>query len=206
MGKNKIVKGADWAVRREEILVLAAALFAERGPDRVSMRDIATAADMHMSTIYHYFPNKQQLYGDVCDWAFEYSSALSISSLEGNEDSLGKLRRYVIANVQFLVEKGAAVRILEMELLFHTSNPTSKYPAIMVAPVARLASLLVMIDPPLLSHFSPEKLACVLWEVIYGISRYSAANARVTSHCGDDIDVPSVVEDVWEVIRKILSL
>lgn len=46
---------------RRHIADVAAALFAERGYDAVSMADVARAADVSDQTVYNYFPAKQDL-------------------------------------------------------------------------------------------------------------------------------------------------
>ncbi|MEN0067375.1 MAG: helix-turn-helix domain-containing protein [Myxococcota bacterium] len=45
----------------DALLAAAARLIAERGVDRVSMTDIATASDMSKAAVYRYFPNKAAL-------------------------------------------------------------------------------------------------------------------------------------------------
>ena len=43
---------------RERLLAAAEACYAERGPTRTTMSDIATKAGVNRSTVYYYFPNK----------------------------------------------------------------------------------------------------------------------------------------------------
>lgn len=43
---------------RERLLAAAEACYAERGPSRTKMSDIALKAGVHRSTVYYYFPNK----------------------------------------------------------------------------------------------------------------------------------------------------
>jgi AcrR family transcriptional regulator len=47
--------------RREQILQTAGALFAERGFERTTTKDIARTADISEGTIYKYFENKQAI-------------------------------------------------------------------------------------------------------------------------------------------------
>ncbi len=54
------------AVRRA-ILDAAAQLFADHGVDRVSLRDIATAADVHLALIRRYIGNRDELVSAVFD-------------------------------------------------------------------------------------------------------------------------------------------
>ncbi|WP_062997489.1 TetR/AcrR family transcriptional regulator [Nocardia jinanensis] len=54
--------GADLPLNEEEarerLLAAAEACYAERGPSRTKMGDIAHKAGVHRSTVYYYFPNK----------------------------------------------------------------------------------------------------------------------------------------------------
>ncbi|MDN4640796.1 helix-turn-helix domain containing protein [Agreia sp. PsM10] len=60
--------------QRELIADAAAALFAERGFDAVSMAEVARAADVSDQTVYNYFPTKPDL---VLDRADEYRTLYS---------------------------------------------------------------------------------------------------------------------------------
>lgn len=51
--------------RKEEILDVAAALFAERGFDAVSLSDIAAAVGLSKATLYHYFSRKEEILGTI---------------------------------------------------------------------------------------------------------------------------------------------
>jgi AcrR family transcriptional regulator len=57
--------GADAPVgeeqARERLLAAAEACYAERGPSRTRMSDIADRAGVHRRTVYDYFPNKDAL-------------------------------------------------------------------------------------------------------------------------------------------------
>ena len=46
---------------RHRILQIALTLMAQRGVDGTSMRDLASAADLNVASLYHYFPSKRDL-------------------------------------------------------------------------------------------------------------------------------------------------
>jgi len=50
---------------RRAVLDAAAALFAQRGVDAVSLRDIAAAADVHVSLIIRYIGHREELVAEV---------------------------------------------------------------------------------------------------------------------------------------------
>ena len=51
--------------RKEEILDVAAAMFAEHGFDAVSLTDIAEAVGLSKATLYHYFSRKEEILGTI---------------------------------------------------------------------------------------------------------------------------------------------
>jgi len=71
------------AQQREHIADTAAALFAERGFDAVSMADVARAADVSDQTVYNYFPSKPDL---VLDRADEYRGLYGRAVLNRSRD------------------------------------------------------------------------------------------------------------------------
>jgi AcrR family transcriptional regulator len=62
------------ATRREELLDLAAAMFAERGLRATTVRDIADAAGILSGSLYHHFASKEEMVDEVLrsflDWLF----------------------------------------------------------------------------------------------------------------------------------------
>ncbi len=63
------------ATRREELLGLAATMFAERGLRATTVRDIADAAGILSGSLYHHFSSKEEMVDEVLrgflDWLFD---------------------------------------------------------------------------------------------------------------------------------------
>lgn len=61
--------------RREELLGLAATMFAERGLRATTVRDIADAAGILSGSLYHHFSSKEEMVDEVLrgflDWLFD---------------------------------------------------------------------------------------------------------------------------------------
>ena len=53
-------------VSRDEMLERAARLFAEKGYDAASMRDIAGEVAVRPSSLYHHFPGKDSILFEIC--------------------------------------------------------------------------------------------------------------------------------------------
>ncbi|HLW58613.1 MAG TPA: TetR/AcrR family transcriptional regulator [bacterium] len=60
----------EYDARREAILKTAAALFASRGFERTSIRDVARAAGMSVAGLYYYVRSKEELLYRICDRRF----------------------------------------------------------------------------------------------------------------------------------------
>lgn len=89
---------------RERILDAAARLFARDGYDRTSLGELATSVGVTKAAIYHYFPNKQEIY-----------EAIIVRTLEGlrrhvSQATLGAcgpdeaLSRFMTAHADFFEE------------------------------------------------------------------------------------------------------
>lgn len=56
--------------RRQRVLDVALALLDERDYDRIQVREVAESASVALATLYHYFPSKEHLFGEVLvQWA-----------------------------------------------------------------------------------------------------------------------------------------
>ncbi len=51
----------EGSATRRRILRIALTLMSQRGVDGTSMRDLASAADLNVASLYHYFPSKRDL-------------------------------------------------------------------------------------------------------------------------------------------------
>jgi AcrR family transcriptional regulator len=55
----------EGSATRRRILQIALSLMAQRGVDGTSMRDLASAAELNVASLYHYFPSKRDLLESV---------------------------------------------------------------------------------------------------------------------------------------------
>lgn len=103
--------------RRNQLLDIALALFAERGVENVSIKDLAAEAEVASGLLYHYFRSKEDLLAGV----FQKHNPLpefeaiikELSDLPAREGLL----RFAQRLAQLLPEKRRALRILMRELL-----------------------------------------------------------------------------------------
>lgn len=83
---------------REQISDRATALFLERGFDRVTIADVAAAADVAKMTVTNYFPRKEDLALDLGEVYIEQLAAI-VREREPGQSALAALRRAYLAAV-----------------------------------------------------------------------------------------------------------
>lgn len=82
---------------REDILVAAREVFAERGFDGATVRGVAGVAGVDPALIYHYFGSKQQLFVAAMEIPYHWQQVLP-AVLEGPPEELGeRLMRQLLA-------------------------------------------------------------------------------------------------------------
>jgi len=89
---------------RQEILEAASELFVKEGYENVSMRRIAEKIEYSPTTIYLYFTDKAELLEQVCQETFSRLSLLLARIQEQPGDPLERLKRGLIAYIQFGLE------------------------------------------------------------------------------------------------------
>ncbi|MEH3130561.1 MAG: TetR/AcrR family transcriptional regulator [Mycolicibacterium neoaurum] len=103
------------ASRRDELLQLAATMFAERGLKATTVRDIADSAGILSGSLYHHFKSKEQMVEEVLrdflDWLFErYQQVLSTESTP-----LDRLKGLFMASFEAIEHRHAQVVIYQDE-------------------------------------------------------------------------------------------
>ena len=103
------------ASRRDELLKLAATMFAERGLKATTVRDIADSAGILSGSLYHHFKSKEEMVSEVLrdflSWLFErYQQILAAESTP-----LGRLTGLFMASFEAIEHRHAQVVIYQDE-------------------------------------------------------------------------------------------
>lgn len=120
--KQTTRRGLQAETRRNQLLDIALALFAERGVENVSIKDLATEANVAQGLIYYYFQSKDELLAAV----FQRHNPLpqlqaiieTLDDLPAREGFLLFARRAAA----LLPEKRPVLRLLARELLSPRSS------------------------------------------------------------------------------------
>src|SRR5208337_692403 len=101
---------------RQEILDAASELFVKEGFENVSMRRIAEKIEYSPTTIYLYFKDKAELLDQICQETFARLVQHLNRILEQPGDPLERLKRGLVAYIEFGLENPQHYRVVFMTL------------------------------------------------------------------------------------------
>lgn len=109
--------------RRDELLDLAAAMFAERGLRATTVRDIADSAGILSGSLYHHFKSKEQMVEEVLrdflDWLFGRYQEI----VESETDPLKRVEGLFMSSFEAIEDRHAQVVIYQDEAKRLSSLP-----------------------------------------------------------------------------------
>ncbi len=97
---------------RQRILNVAVNLFAHKGYDAVSVREIAEAAEVTKPVIYYYFKNKRDLYLNLIRESFKESHRIYQNIYKADTSADEKLRELMRTHFQFCIDYPNMVKVL----------------------------------------------------------------------------------------------
>lgn len=104
--------------RRDELLAIAAQLFAERGFKNTTVRDIADAAGILSGSLYHHFDSKEAMVDELLD-TFQTELWKRYDEIEASDLSAkGKIEAVVRASFDAIGEHRNEVAIFQSDALY----------------------------------------------------------------------------------------
>lgn len=111
------------ATRRDELLRLAATMFAERGLKATTVRDIADSAGILSGSLYHHFKSKEQMVEEVLrdflDWLFGRYQEI----VDDTASPLERFKGLFMASFEAIEHRHAQVVIYQDEAKRLSSQP-----------------------------------------------------------------------------------
>jgi AcrR family transcriptional regulator len=101
--------------RKAAIRKRAAAVFAEQGFDRASIRDVAKAAEMSLAGLYYYYRGKDEILYDIQHVAFATLLEAHAEALAGVKDPEAKLGCVIDAHLAFFADNIAEMKVMSRE-------------------------------------------------------------------------------------------
>ncbi len=115
------------ATRRDELLELAATMFAQRGLRATTVRDIADAAGILSGSLYHHFASKEEMVDEVLrtflDWLFERYQHI----IDTEPNPLARLKGLFMASFDAIERHHAEVVIYQDEAKRLSGQPRFAY-------------------------------------------------------------------------------
>jgi len=110
--------------RRDEILAVAAKVFASRGIAASTVRDIADEAGILSGSLYHHFASKDQMVVEVLLPVIEEQQARYIEASKQIDDPVELVRRFIHIGVDGVARSPHTARIMHNESVqFQTNEP-----------------------------------------------------------------------------------
>ena len=104
--------------RREELLQIAAGLFAEKGFKNTTVRDIADASGILSGSLYHHFDSKESMVDEILKTFQEELFGQYDEILASDLDPLAQLERAVVASFEAIDKHRDEVAIFQNEAVY----------------------------------------------------------------------------------------
>ncbi|MGV1088046.1 MAG: TetR family transcriptional regulator KstR2 [Mycobacterium sp.] len=115
------------ATRREELLTLAAAMFAERGLRATTVRDIADSAGILSGSLYHHFKSKEEMVDEVLRTFLDWLFARYQHIIDTEPNPLARLKGLFMASFDAIEDHHSEVVIYQDEAKRLSDNPRFAY-------------------------------------------------------------------------------
>jgi AcrR family transcriptional regulator len=103
------------ASRRDELLELAATMFAERGLRATTVRDIADSAGILSGSLYHHFKSKEEMVDEVLRGFLDWLFARYQEIIDTEPNPLERLKGLFMASFEAIEDRHAQVVIYQDE-------------------------------------------------------------------------------------------
>lgn len=184
---------------RDNLIATAIPLFAAKGLNGVSVRELASAAGVNLSMISYYFGGKEGLYSAVLTGQFAILGKLE--EIEHMEiDTLQKFELYVRATVSRYRKNPYLIRFYASEL----TNPTACFATIIKPAIKKVVQILMDSFSAGLSHekfrdgLNPTDTVLALVGMINFYFLLEPATAELVDHSpGRDEELISHIMDIF---------
>lgn len=108
----------------DHLFDVAARLFADRGFDGVSVREISRASGFSMAAIYHHFHSKEGLFAEVSLHKYEDFADAALQKIAAHRKHYGKATSVALAFFDIMTEDEDLFRLLQRDLIVgHGGQP-----------------------------------------------------------------------------------
>jgi AcrR family transcriptional regulator len=103
--QNAIVKSrAKSSGPRDKVYEIAAEVFHNKGYDKTSMSDIASAVGLTKAGLYHHVASKEQLLYTILDYGMDMTEAYVVRPLDSVKDPVVRLKTMIELHLKLILE------------------------------------------------------------------------------------------------------
>lgn len=113
--------------RRDELLELAATMFADRGLRATTVRDIADSAGILSGSLYHHFSSKEEMIDELLRGFLDWLFARYHEIVETEPNALERLKGLFMASFEAIATRHAQVVIYQDEAKRLSTQPRFAY-------------------------------------------------------------------------------
>jgi AcrR family transcriptional regulator len=128
-------------LKRQKVLTVASDLFATKGFEATSMRDVAAAANLMSGSLYYHFASKEEMYVAVQDASVSKIFNAVEAAIAKVEDPWARLEAAAIGHLEALLDRSG------FRVLVTPTFPPGLAPAVLEKLVAQRDQFERMIEP-----------------------------------------------------------
>lgn len=183
--------------KRETIMAAAKPLFAERGLDGVTTRDIAKAGGFHLGSLHHFFPQKANLYEAVVMSAYAAANRKFIATLGHEGSPEERFRRFVTVYFAHFASNGDDARLIDREYLDRAGRtlPEGLMHNLFVEMHAALNPVIAAIAPPGRSSAALSRMTAFVFSLLFGAAKLNPLHDQMLGASGAWPD-PGFIDDL----------
>lgn len=193
----KILTDEDVARFRDRLCDVAERLFAEHGPEAVTIRQLAAALGVSAMTPYRYFKDKDAILAAVRARGFDrHADALENARAEAGGDAVAKANAIGAAYVRFALEHPEAYK-----LMFDVNQPTADaYPDFVRASARSKATMTAhLLDLKAAGLFDgdPDYVGHLYWAALHG-----PIMLQLTGMLAPPLDAPALIRGLTTALAR----
>jgi len=112
----------ETSARALQILAAADELLSERGPDQVSMRDVAERAGVNKALIFYYFGSRTQLFEKVLERYYRNHARTLATAFAVEGTPVERVRKAIDAYLDFMDNNHLFARLVMQEVAHHDNS------------------------------------------------------------------------------------
>ena len=195
----RVLSETDVADFRERLCEAAERLFAEHGPDGVTMRQLAAELGVSPMTPYRYFKDKDAILAAVRTNGFNRFADALEAAYDSESDPIARFRSTGEAYVRFALSEPAAYK-----LMFDLMQPhEADYPELVAAEARALATqtrhVQGMVDAGVLQG-DVKMLAHMFWSILHG-----TLVLQLAGKLSPDIDASELRTQIFRALGRGLT-